>query len=86
MDYYELLQIDATATFDDIHKAYRSLALAYHPDRNSAPDHRAPEVGGREAREAHVDPDGDRSRSEEEHEAERLRVHACRIGRLGGKL
>src|SRR5437016_5327786 len=37
MDYYELLQIDATATFDDIHKAYRSLALAYHPDRNPAP-------------------------------------------------
>ena len=37
MDYYEMLQIDATATFDDIHKAYRSLALAYHPDRNSAP-------------------------------------------------
>jgi hypothetical protein len=37
MDYYELLQIDAAATFDDIHKAYRSLALAYHPDRNSAP-------------------------------------------------
>ena len=37
MDYYELLQIDATATFDEIHKAYRSLALLYHPDRNSAP-------------------------------------------------
>src|SRR5712691_10980855 len=37
MDYYELLQIDATATFDEIHKAYRSLALVYHPDRNSAP-------------------------------------------------
>src|SRR2546427_6091479 len=38
MDYYELLQIDAAATFDEIHKAYRSLALAYHPDRNPAPD------------------------------------------------
>jgi curved DNA-binding protein CbpA len=37
MDYYELLQIDAAATFDEIHKAYRSLALLYHPDRNSAP-------------------------------------------------
>ena len=37
MDYYELLQIEPTATFDDIHKAYRSLALMYHPDRNPAP-------------------------------------------------
>ena len=36
MDYYELLQIEATATFDQIHDAYRSLALLYHPDRNSA--------------------------------------------------
>ena len=37
MDYYELLQVDTTATFDEIHKAYRSLALLYHPDRNSSP-------------------------------------------------
>ncbi len=38
MDYYELLHIDATATFDEIHKAYRSLAMQYHPDRNSTPE------------------------------------------------
>ena len=37
MDYYELLQIDAAATFDEVHKAYRSLAMRYHPDRNSTP-------------------------------------------------
>ena len=37
MDYYELLQVDTAATFDQIHKAYRSLALRYHPDRNSTP-------------------------------------------------
>ena len=37
MDYYELLQIDASATFDQVHKAYRSLAMRYHPDRNSTP-------------------------------------------------
>jgi curved DNA-binding protein CbpA len=37
MDYYDLLQIEPTATFDDIHKAYRSLALMYHPDRNPTP-------------------------------------------------
>jgi curved DNA-binding protein CbpA len=37
MDYYELLQIEPSATFDEVHKAYRSLALRYHPDRNSTP-------------------------------------------------
>jgi len=38
MDYYELLQITPSATFDEVHKAYRALALRYHPDRNSTPD------------------------------------------------
>lgn len=38
MDYYELLHIDEAATFDQIHKAYRALAMQYHPDRNSTPD------------------------------------------------
>ena len=38
MDYYEVLQIHSAATFDEIHKAYRSLAMLYHPDRNPAPD------------------------------------------------
>src|SRR5262249_55590854 len=38
MDYYELLQITPNATFDEVHKAYRSLALRYHPDRNATPD------------------------------------------------
>jgi curved DNA-binding protein CbpA len=33
-DYYELLQIDPKASEDEIHRAYRSLALQYHPDRN----------------------------------------------------
>ena len=36
-DYYELLRITPDATFDEVHKAYRALAMQYHPDRNSAP-------------------------------------------------
>ncbi|KAN0064958.1 hypothetical protein ACQY0O_002016 [Thecaphora frezii] len=33
-DYYELLQVEQTATADEIRKSYRKLALKHHPDKN----------------------------------------------------
>lgn len=37
-DYYEVLGIPKNATEQDIKKAFRSLAMKYHPDRNKAND------------------------------------------------
>jgi curved DNA-binding protein len=52
MEYYQILGVAKTATADEIKKAYRKLALKYHPDKN--PDNKAAEEKFKEISEAYA--------------------------------
>jgi molecular chaperone DnaJ len=50
-DYYEVLNVSRNAGEDEIKKAYRKLAIKYHPDKN--PDNKEAEEQFKEATEAY---------------------------------
>ena len=60
-DYYEVLGLQKGASSDDIKKAYRKLAMKYHPDRN--PDSKEAEEKFKEAAEAYEVLSDDEKRS-----------------------
>ncbi|WKB52818.1 molecular chaperone DnaJ [Eleftheria terrae] len=52
-DYYEVLGVAKNASDDDIKKAYRKLAMKYHPDRNQGDAAKEAEEKFKEAKEAY---------------------------------
>src|SRR5438105_11941533 len=50
-DYYEILGVQKNATEQELKKAYRQMALKYHPDKN--PDNKEAEDKFKEAAEAY---------------------------------
>ena len=52
-DYYDILGVAKDASEEDIKKAYRKLAMKYHPDRNVDDDKVAAEIKFKELQEAY---------------------------------
>lgn len=80
-DYYEVLGVKKDASAADMKKAYRRLAMKYHPDRN--PDDKAAEDSFKEAKEAYEvlsDPKKKAMYDQYGHEG----VKAGRAGGAGG--
>jgi len=64
-DYYRILQVQPQATSEEIHRAYRALALQYHPDRNPTAEASATMTAINEAYFVLADPSRRRSYDQE---------------------
>lgn len=84
-DYYEILGISKTASSDEIKKAYRRLAMKFHPDRNEDDDG-ASETKFKEAKEAYeVLKDTDKRSAYDQFGHDGLRARAGGQGGFGAE-
>ncbi|MCA9276614.1 MAG: molecular chaperone DnaJ [Phycisphaerales bacterium] len=75
-DYYEVLSVERTADGEEIKRAYRRLAMKYHPDRN--PDDTEAEVKFKECAEAYeVLSDENKRKIYDQYGHEGLRGHGA---------
>ncbi|HNV00362.1 MAG TPA: DnaJ domain-containing protein, partial [Verrucomicrobiota bacterium] len=84
-DYYEVLGVERAVTEEDLKKAYRKLALKYHPDRNpgdKVAEERFKELG--EAYDVLSDPQKRAAYDQYGHAAFDPRQRAEAGGRWGG--
>ncbi len=84
-DYYEVLGVSKSATADEIKKAYRRLAMKFHPDRNKD-DSEAAEKKFKEAKEAYeVLKDSDKRATYDQFGHDGLRAGAGGPGGFGAE-
>jgi molecular chaperone DnaJ len=82
-DFYEILGVSKTASTDEIKKAYRKVAMQYHPDRN--PGDKAAEEKFKEAAEAYeILSDADKKAQYDRYGHAGVSSHAGRGGYSGG--
>ena len=77
-DYYEVLGVGKDASADDIKKAYRRMAMKYHPDRN--PGDKVAEEKFKEIGEAYAVLSDDQKRAA----YDRMGHEAFKNGGMGG--
>lgn len=81
-DYYKILGVDKKASQEDIKKAYRKLAVKYHPDKNK--DNKAAEDRFKEVNEANEVLSDPQKRKKYDELGENWRQYEHAGGRPGG--